>query len=230
GENDIVAYDIHCSNVYSRERTGYALLTSVPAGRNYFIYDLPSVPDNLFCYVESKDDANNTASTTAQAGMYVKHVVPGPNLVSVPFLQKDWSVSMVLGSARYSDSWVYDAWNNLWKQNSPFKTYADFSTVDLTMGIWVNSTIDGNLLVAGVVPDETTIQLRRGWNLIGFPSFRQDYQVADFMTDTGATEIEGFDQASPPYYLRVLASNEFMVAGEAYWVYVPATTAWTIGN
>lgn len=231
GENDVVAYDIYCNGSYDRERRSYSLLASVPAGTSYFIYNLPAVPQNMSCYVESRDDYNNTAWTVDQVGLFVEHVQPGSNLISIPFMLRNASVSNVLGSVRYSDSWVYDAWDGpKWKQNSPFKTYSDIDAVDLTMGIWVNSTIDGNLLVAGVVPSETTIQLRRGWNLIGFPSFRQDYRVADFMADTGATRIEGFDQASPPYYLSVLPPNQLMTAGEAYWVYLPDATAWTIRN
>ena len=231
GEDDLVAYDIYCSVVYDRERQGYSFLASVPAGTNHFIYDLPPVPSNMFCYVESRDDSNNTATTTDQVGLLVKHVVPGSNLVSVPFLLKNPSVSQVLGSVNYSDSRIYDVWGGRqWRQHTPLKNYATFSDVDLTMGVWVNSTIDGNFLVAGVVPDETIIQLAKGWNLIGFPSFRDDYQIADLMAETGATRVEGFDQAAPPYYLQVLLPSQFMAAGEAYWVYVPDTTSWTVRN
>jgi hypothetical protein len=231
GEDDVVAYDIYCSPSYDRDRAGYFLLASVPAGTGYLLYELPPVPGDLFCYVESRDAASNTAWTTDQVGLLARHVVPGSNLVSIPFLLKDSSVSHVLGSTNYTYSRTYDVWGGRqWRQHSPLKTYDYAYNVDRTMGIWVNSSIDGNLLVAGVVPDETTIQLASGWNLIGFPSFREDYQIADLMADTGATRVEGFDRTAPPYYLRVLAPNEFMAAGEAYWVYVPATVSWTIGN
>lgn len=231
GENDVVAYDIYCSNNYDRERMGYSLLASVPAGSTNFLYDLPPIPQNMFCYVESRDDDGNTEWTMDQIGLYARYVQQGSNLVSVPFLLKDSSVPKVMGSVRYSDSRVYDPLGSpKWKQNSPAKTYADIYYIDLTMGIWVNSTIDGYFLVAGVVPYQTTIQLQEGWNLVGFPSFRQDYPIADFMADTGATRIEGFDQGSPPYYLKVLPSNQFMAAGEAYWVYLPDSASWAIGN
>jgi hypothetical protein len=189
------------------------------------------VPGDLFCYVESRDAANNTAWTKDQVGMLAKHVVPGSNLVSIPFLLRDSSVTHTLGSVDYTHSRIYDVWGGReWRQHSPQKTYDYVLDVDLTMGIWVNSTIDGNLLVAGVVPEQTVIQLAPGWNLIGFPSFRDDYQVADFMADTGATRVEGFDAGAPPYYMRVLAPGEPMAAGDAYWVYVPSTVSWTIGN
>jgi hypothetical protein len=230
GENDIVAYDIYCSNSYDKDRMGYTLLTSVPAGTSYFLYDLPPVPQSTFCYVESRDDDNNTAGTKHQVGLYARYVQRGTNLVSVPFILKDPSIPRVLGSLKYADSRVYDVWSDpRWKQNSPFKTYADIQNVNLTLGIWVNNTVDGYYLVAGVVPDQTTIRLRRGWNLIGFPSLRDDYQVTDFMTETGATRVEGFD-ASPPHYLKVLPLSQFMAVGEAYWVYVPAAVSWTTQN
>lgn len=230
GENDVVAYDVRCGPAYDKDGTGYFLLTSVPSGTGYYVYTLPPIPQSMFCYVESRDDANNTLATTEQIGLLVKQVVPGSNLISVPFAMRDWSVSRVLGSVDYIDSWMFNGSTRQWMQNTPYKGYADIDDADRTMGIWVNSSINGNLLVAGVVPDSTTIQLRPGWNLIGFPSLRTDYTVGDFMADTGATRVEGYDQVAPPYYLQVLLPGQMMAPGEAYWVNVPANVQWTIGN
>ena len=95
------------------------------------------------------------------------------------------------------------------------------------MGLWVNVTGDCNLTVAGVVPVNTIIQLSRGWNLVGFPSFNATYTVSDLKAEVGATRVEGYDSL-PPNYLRVLPDAEVPQAGHGYWVRVDTDTVWTV--
>jgi len=81
--------------------------------------------------------------------------------------------------------------------------------------------------VAGVVPSQTTLSLREGWNLVSFPSVTHSYPVFDFKMDTGAVRVEGYDPA-PPYHLRVLGDADLLQAGEAYWVRVEADVDWIV--
>ncbi|MCK4443299.1 MAG: hypothetical protein KAW09_02065, partial [Thermoplasmata archaeon] len=97
-----------------------------------------------------------------------------------------------------------------------------------TVGIWMNATEGSNLTVAGVVPRVTTIQLRAGWNLVGFPSFILTYSVADLKAETGAERVEGFDSVFAPYHLRVMNDGEFLQAGHGYWVYLESDAIWII--
>jgi hypothetical protein len=96
------------------------------------------------------------------------------------------------------------------------------------MGIWVNVTQDSNLTVAGVVPTSTTIGLQAGWNLVGFPSFDDNYTVADLRAASVVERIEGFDGLAPPYFLRVMTDGDFLQAGFGYWIRVESKAIWTV--
>ncbi len=102
--------------------------------------------------------------------------------------------------------------------------------VNHTIGLWVNVTSDCNLTVAGVVLTNANIQLRGGWNLVGFASFNTTYTVGDLKADVGATRVEGLETMPPwpPSLLRVLGDAEVLLAGFGYWVKVEADTVWIV--
>ena len=72
------------------------------------------------------------------------------------------------------------------------------------------------------------IAMNAGWNLVGFPTFRAGYTIADLKAATGATRVEGFDETATPYFLQVLPDTYVMALGEGYWVYMPAPTTWNV--
>ncbi|MFQ6128728.1 MAG: hypothetical protein ACE5QW_07495 [Thermoplasmata archaeon] len=112
-----------------------------------------------------------------------------------------------------------------------FKPYkGDLKTVDHIMGIWVNVTADSNLTIAGVVPSQTTIQLHKGWNLVGFPCFNTSLTVADLMSTVAVERVEGFDVSSPLNFLRVLQNSDVLLAGEGYWIKVSEDALWIVSN
>jgi len=87
--------------------------------------------------------------------------------------------------------------------------------VNHTTGLWVNVTEDCNLTVAGIVPAQTTMSLREGWNLAGFPSFNASYAVSDLKAEVGATKVEGYISMPPftPHMLEVLGDGMIPQAG-----------------
>ena len=97
------------------------------------------------------------------------------------------------------------------------------------MGAWVFVTFvgDGYINVGGDLPDSTSIQLRAGWNLVGYPTLSTTITVGDAFWGTGATMVEVFDP-SAAYRTRSVGSTYVMRPGEGYWVYVPTTTTWTV--
>jgi hypothetical protein len=98
------------------------------------------------------------------------------------------------------------------------------------MGIWVNVTQDSNLTVAGVVPTSTTIDLQAGWNLVGFPSFDDNFTVAELKAAVAVERIEGFDGLAPPYFLRAMVDSDLMQDGFGYWIRIESPAVWTVEN
>jgi len=114
----------------------------------------------------------------------------------------------------------------------PVRAYNDLMHLDNTMGFWINVTATCTFMPAGIRPVSTTIDLRQGWNMVGFPSFNTTYTVADLKADIGmaGVRVEAFDANAAPYYLQRVSDSYVMTAGEGYWVYVPADVMWTIGG
>lgn len=108
--------------------------------------------------------------------------------------------------------------------SKPYK--GSLSQINQTIGLWVNLKRNSNLTVAGLVPNETRLYLTKGWNMVGFPSFDPNYTVLDLKISINATEVEGFDATSPPYYLRVMQDSDTLEPGRGYWVKVPANVTW----
>lgn len=83
------------------------------------------------------------------------------------------------------------------------------------------------LLLYRTVPSSTSIQLRAGWNLVGYPTLTTNQTVANAFWGTGVDIVEGYDGAQP-YLTRSLPGTYVMKPGEAYWVHVNADTIWAV--
>ncbi|UCG70820.1 MAG: right-handed parallel beta-helix repeat-containing protein [Thermoplasmata archaeon] len=101
----------------------------------------------------------------------------GWNMISVPLNMTDTTLENVLsdlGSNYRAVQWynVNDI-VDLWKHYHIDKMgMNDLTNIDRSMGIWILMKSDDTLTVAGSVPvpSTTDIQLKTGWNLVGYPS------------------------------------------------------------
>ncbi|MFQ6128811.1 MAG: peptide-N4-asparagine amidase [Thermoplasmata archaeon] len=155
----------------------------------------------------------------------------GWNFISIPLPLENKTIESVLSpiGGRYDAVYYYNAFDAIdpWKSYLTFKPYRDLSLIDSKMGFWIYITAPANLEIVGPLPNVTSIKLREGWNMVGFPSLAENYTVSDFMADTGATRVEGYADL-PPYYLTELPSDYILRQGEGYWVYVPQTVDWLL--
>lgn len=235
GFRSVVRYEIHRSMSYDSEGLGYELVASLPNGTSTFTDNHAGEGDqnNYFYRVCAIDINDNSTCARNQAGKFTRPLSPGPNLVSIPLIQSNDSVEYVLQTVRYNKAWYYDSLSAEWKWFMKDKTYSrGLSSVDHTMGLWINVTEASSLTVAGVVPSQTSIQLYHGWNLVSFPSFNISYTVADLKVEIGATRVEGMETMPPfpPSLLRVLGDGDLLQAGYGYWVKVEADTTWVVGS
>lgn len=157
----------------------------------------------------------------------------GWRLISFPVTMSDTTIQSVLSTiaGSYASVRAYDASTpaDPWKAYVPTKAGNDLSRLDNTMAFWIQITGTTTLDLMGDRPTAPTpIMLYTGWNLVGFPSMRTDYTVAQLKTDTGATQVEGFDPGATPYFLRALPDSYVLTAGEGYWIYVPAPVVWIV--
>ncbi len=188
-------------------------------------------PSNYFYRVHSVDEMASWNVTSETAGKFVRQLLAGVNFVSIPLTQVNESLEAVLQTLTFDRAWFYDPVGKEWRyyaRHRPYKT--DLAQMDHGMGLWVNVTAGSDLTVAGMVPANTTIQLRSGWNLVGFPSFNLTYTVADLKAEVGATRVEGFYAPGLPHCLRVVEDFEVLLVGQAYWVRVEAESDWIVSG
>ena len=101
--------------------------------------------------------------------------------------------------------------------------------IDNTMGLWINIDdvgSDGFLTIEGYAPVSTSITLIAGWNMVGYPSNTPD-TATNVLAGTGYDLLQKFD-AGAPYRIIDMLGSENMVAGQAYWVHVPADTSYIV--
>ncbi|MBI5000787.1 MAG: hypothetical protein HZB92_04575 [Euryarchaeota archaeon] len=210
---------------------------------NTTLWDYATTPQVGFKLIRSPDlytDSENCtndfvmAADSAPLSSCLIPLSPGWNLVSIPLVQQNTSIGSALSSVsgKWDRAQRYDENDaaNQWKQyySGWSASLNDLTTLDHTVGFWLNATEACVLNVTGAEPSSTQISLCAGWNLIGYPA-RDDsaYSVANLRTETGATIVEGFD-AGTTYRTSPKADSYTLKKGEGYWVYVPSATTWTV--
>ncbi|MCK4757030.1 MAG: exo-alpha-sialidase [Thermoplasmata archaeon] len=158
----------------------------------------------------------------------------GWNLISSPLIQRDESLDVVLENI--SGKWDYIlAYNSTdpdhWKSNDISKPgpLNDLTEIDHTIGFWINITEPGgcNLTLSGIIPTNTQIPLKAGWNLVGYPTLNNSVTVGEAFFGTGATRVEVCN-TSQAYNQMEVMSTYIMRPGEGYWVKVPADSIWVV--
>lgn len=233
GFRTTVGYKILRNTTYVFNGSGYGLVGFVPNGTFEFIDDSVGEgnPNNYYYLVCAVDAYNNSTCSDNQAGKYTRLLSRGLDIISVPLVQSDEDIETVLQTVEYDQVWTYDSLGMKWRSHTSSKPYGgELKTISHRIGVWINVVIDCNLTVAGAVPTETAIELKAGWNLMGFPSFNGSFGVGELKNETGSTRVEGLDISSPPYFLREMNDGDILQSGHGYWVYVTADFNWTVGN
>jgi hypothetical protein len=164
----------------------------------------------------------------------------GWNLVSFPHIPASAALPGVLSDIGGDTFWDRVLWYNprtpsdLWKQyNANWAgSLNDLTAVNNTMGVWLHVTSLGDAsirLAVSSLPTMTSINIKAGWNLIGFPSDSTTFTVGDLKASSGGviTIVEGYDGAYQ-YLVRQYADGEVMLAGRGYWVYAMADLVWNV--
>jgi hypothetical protein len=163
------------------------------------------------------------------------------NLVSIPLEPHDTSPASFFSHIANNSSiiWVYNA-----SESKPWEKYippapppaSTLKGVDQKRGFWVKMKRNDTLIVTGSVPVATSINLKRGWNMIGYPSttskpidialssINGSYNVvyAYNATDTG-DHWKHYDPSLPPFFNDL----QDMLPGSGYWINI--TSDCTLG-
>ena len=107
----------------------------------------------------------------------------------------------------------------------------DLKTVDSTMALWVkfDSLGDGFFTINGTRPDSTVIVLKKGWNFVGYPSWKLGVTVQTSMAGVSFDLMQTFSPIRT-YNLRDVPSTEMLNPGMGYWVHVSSESTWVVAG
>ena len=223
GDDDVSHYAVYYADAYDYEGDSYSYLGQAGSGESSLTHTLAGDGDwfNYFYYVQANDTSGN-GNWSGQTGKFVRFLEKGKHLASVPLVQEDTTLEVVLqtlaGSFKHVRYYKSSDQNNHWKTYWTFKTYRTLFDIDHRMGFWIDMTKDDHLVVAGLVPEMTLIELGHNWNLVGYPSFI-DRTVSDALAGIDWKKIQGWG-ATPPHHQRQMSASDIMRAGEAYWIWI----------
>jgi parallel beta-helix repeat protein len=162
----------------------------------------------------------------------------GWNLISLPYIQSEINLESILSSINGS----YDAvqWYNIsdisdqWKHNQISKpsNHNDFQEINHTMGFWIHITEPGGVLFEylGTQPTQNqTIQLHKGWNMVGYPSLTSYNRTKGMNNLTFNTHVDAiwtYNSATQKY--KQLTASDYFKIGKGYYIHTKAECTWAV--
>ncbi len=234
GEADVFVYEIYLGR--NSLFCGYGSFNTTPigvvfAGTTSFVHVGGGMdPDNLFYYITARDFQGWRNTSRVVGGKCHIMTASNENLVSIPFQTSYTDPVSMLQLQQDGALWAYDTGDQLnpWKSYSPSKPFNDLTYVNQSMGIWVFTPESGIWTVTGIVQPQISIQIKAGWNLIGFPSMTQR-TVGNFLSGISYDRVEAY-APSGPFNLQKVNDTHLLTAGEALWVHALADGTIQIQN
>lgn len=164
---------------------------------------------------------------------YIFDLIQGWNLISMPLTPSSGDPFVVFSSinGKWDSLRFFDAGDmtDHWKELTPWKGYTDMPSLTDHMALWIHMTDTATLNLTGTIPVTSDVQLRKGWNFVGYPSL-YDRDLPTALNNPAITEVQAFDPAAPPTYLQKLDPADMMMSGYGYWLYSTQGTFWTVSN
>lgn len=228
GANDVVRYEILAGSAYNSSGVGYSLLATVRRGTNAFV-DGRAGPSATFYQVRALDATGHARSAEVQSAKMVVPLVGGWNLLASPLEQNDWSLEPVFEGVPWTRARTFSRTDEgvaIWTSYDRNKGSGPLRYFSREMAIWVNVESDTTLQIAGIVPATTSIPLRAGWNLVGYPAV-SPRSAADVLSGLPWNSAEASDP-TPPYFLRRLDDDDMLEPGFGFWIEVVTDCTLTV--
>jgi hypothetical protein len=220
---DVDRYHVYVSQSYDNFSFLYPVARTV--GTNW-THEGAGIGNNedFFYIVRAVDKMGYESSADWKAAKTSRFLTGGKHLISYPLVTTNNSLGSILQTVSFNRVWTYGAGG--WQWHDVNKRYSDLATMSNTRGYWVNVTEDSYFVLAGAVPIKTALDLREGWNLIGYPSFLQE-DVADLMASLPLRRVEG-PAGGPPHFLRRYEAVDTIRPFEGYWFELSSNATWTV--
>jgi parallel beta-helix repeat protein len=192
--------------------------------------------ETLLGYTEVNINESKEVNIVLDTPYYEVPLSAGWNLISLPLVQSDTSISTVLSSiaGNWNVAWWYNASGGTWHS-----TNGDLTDINHSMGFWIHMKTADTLIVTGTIPNTTSIQLYQGWNLVGNPSFCI-HGIDDILSSiatkyTAVQQYDSWDSGNPWKHYHInkpqnLNDLAYITSGRGYWLYVKEDCVWEVSN
>jgi hypothetical protein len=235
GEDDVVGYTIYRSNMGVNGT--YQFAAWIPANDS-LLYNWTDMgagdgdPNDYFYIVRANDTLDNEELNNFKVGKFVNYLVEGWNLVSTPLYQTNTTREHVLQTieGNYSSVYGYHAGKSRpwlgWHRDKPNK-FNDVFEINHEEGYYIDMLNPDHLVVCGVVPANTQIQLKTGWNLVSYPSLFIRTRDDALSSISGMyTKVYFYNVTSGRD--EVLGPSDMMHPGYGYWIHVHTNCVWEV--
>jgi len=209
----------------------------VPAGKDQIVNASIPIPADFkgsctgSIIIESADGGTKSIALTIEKPFI--SLIQGWNLISLCKEPPDnvipIPVDPIIG--KYSSVWAFQ--NKSWKVYDPdHPGFSDLTTMDAGWGYWINMTEAAELTVTGTEPSSKSINLIRGWNLVGYNSCTPQ-PIADALKSIEGKYIsvwlyingqwKVYDPANPGF-----SDLDTMEPGYGYWIKAKQNCTWTL--
>jgi hypothetical protein len=188
--------------------------------------------------VRAIDGGGNLSVNSTIVGKHVQNLESRWNMISLPFEPINSLLPSVLQSisGNYDVVWAYKANDETWHSSN-----GDLTNIDHKMGLWIHMKTPDVLVTVGRVNMETTIQLYKGWNLVGYNYHFGSMSVNDALSGLPYTAIQSYDASDPAdkwKHNTTLKTGSWascndldnMQMGNGYWILVTDNCTWIIRN
>ncbi len=140
----------------------------------------------------------------------------GWNLISIPLLLKDDSIGNILKIANLSYVYAYDS------------GYYIPSKISYFMGFWIKAENDTALKVDGNEPGNISLNLKQGWNLVGYPSLTIQ-NITEVYNQSNISVVLAYENNSwksySPKKPTTINTMNFLYPGYGYWIKADGNTS-----
>ncbi len=181
-----------------------------------------------------------TGEQDAGPQTYNVPLAEGWNLVALPGTPEDDQLQTLLAplAGQYDRVYAFDAATQSWRSYHANLPYAQqLTTLAPGQGFWIHALADTTWSVRCKPPDEITLALQPGWNLVGYPlATPQDVAGAvaalgghgkglySYVASASDNPWRTYFPDTPPE----LNSLTLLEQGKGYWIEVDAACHWTL--
>ncbi len=165
-------------------------------------------------------------------------LAPGWNLVSVPFVPLHNTLPAALSSIEgsYSAVLAYDVATETWLRYSPNgpAMLNNLTSITPRRGYWILMTREASLYLSGEPLTPSSIALKAGWNLVGYPGQNPLPATEALASIAGKYDcVYAYENSADPQWRTYIVDSvanslDHMVPGVGYWILATTDCTWVV--